>query len=249
MTNFDILDETWAQFGGLLRVLRKGNGFEWQVYGPNNYDIPLMTGTAGNFFDAQREGEKRLYKDLREIFYLLNEVSQKERREGEPEHTELIEQAIRYINAGDKEKAMTFLNQIIQAEIAEHEPDDASMLALARNMLREEEMEEKTQGGGEPAQSGIQRPEKEAEKDTGVIAPPGPHPHLRGTRHGSMTSTSTGGVGTTTSTSTGSGSGAKVKVVEAEKEHSHHWPPGNENEDSCNVAAPKVKKNERKVAV
>jgi hypothetical protein len=164
MNVWDVVDETWTR-NGLLRVVRKGNGYQWQVYGQNNFETPVFTGESGHFFDALKAGEIKLEKDLKQIFLLLNEASQKERREQEPGDAELIEQVIRNINAGEKSVALHILNKIIEKEVREREPNDVKRLALARTLLQAEDLTkeadddiEETQSGGEPAQPAVSAP-------------------------------------------------------------------------------------------
>jgi hypothetical protein len=137
--DYDVIDETWAR-EGLLKVIRNGNGYQWKIYGQHNYERPLFTGTEGTFFDAWAKGETKLYKDLKQIFWILNEASVKERREGEPEDSEMIEQAIRAINAGDKRAALVALNRVITKERKEREPEDVQRLEMARTLLLSEQI-------------------------------------------------------------------------------------------------------------
>lgn len=143
MTDLDTtMDESWSPYG-LLKVVRAGMGYEWQVFGRHNYETPLFSGHCGQFFEAKNIAEERLYKDLRQIFWILNEMSQKERKEGEPQDAEIIEQAIRSLNVGDKKKAIAFLTQIIGKERAEREPEDVAKLEQARALVLAEKGIEK----------------------------------------------------------------------------------------------------------
>jgi hypothetical protein len=137
MTDFNVIDMTWTKYG-LLKVVRSGNGYEWKVFGQHNFDNPILSGKSGNYFDAWKKGEDALYKDLNQIFWILNEMSQKERREGEPADAEIIEQVIREINAGNKNAAILKLNKIIDKENREREPIDVRNLMLARTLLLSE---------------------------------------------------------------------------------------------------------------
>ncbi len=140
MTDYDVIDMTWTH-EGVLKVVRSGNAYEWRIYGQHNYDNPLFVGTSGSFFDAWAVGEAMLNKDLKQIFWLLNEASQKERQEGEPKDAELIEQTIRMLNVGDKKKAVYFLDQVISRERAEREPDDVRRLTQAKAMILAEKVQ------------------------------------------------------------------------------------------------------------
>jgi hypothetical protein len=164
MTDFNVLDETWAPYG-LLKVLRAGNGYEWRVFGQHNYERPLFTGTAGSFFEAQLAGEVKLHKDLKNIFWILNELSQKERREGEPVDSQMIENAIRSLNVGDKARAVGFLDHIIKREKEEGEPGDVRKLEEARMMILAEKGI--TKFPSEPAQAGAPQPEETGEDEQG----------------------------------------------------------------------------------
>ncbi len=155
--DWNLFDETYSKFG-LLKVLREGNGFEWRVFGVNNFERPLFVGKAGQFEEARKQGEDKLYKDLKQIFWILSQMSEKERKEGEPADAELIERAIRAINGGQRSQAIVFLRDIIKREKAEGEPGDARQLELALALLMAEPPD-LGKGHSEPAQPPIERPE------------------------------------------------------------------------------------------
>lgn len=171
MVDWDTVDETCTKFG-LLKVLRDGNGYVWKVFGIDNFERPLFSGRTGQFRDAQKQAEEKLFKDLKQIFWLLSQASEKERREGEPMDAELIEQAIRQINGGDKARAVHFLDQAIRAEGREKEPEDVRRLQQARTMI----LAEKTVEKFEPAarQTELGRKLEEAENQVwpgGTVCP------------------------------------------------------------------------------
>jgi ribosomal protein L37AE/L43A len=160
--DWNLFDETFSKFG-LLKVLRDGNGFEWRVYGVHNFERPLFVGKAGQFEEARKQGEDKLYKDLKQIFWILSQMSEKERKEGEPVDAEIIERAIREINAGRKSQAIVYLREIINREKAEGEPDDVRQLELALALLMSEPPD---LGKSEVPQPPIERPEmKSGETD------------------------------------------------------------------------------------
>ncbi len=144
--DYAVVDETWSKYG-LLKVVRSGNGYEWQVYGGVGQDNPLFKGYAGQFFDARQKAEVVLYKDLKEIFTILAAMSQKERDEQEPGDSELIEEVIRNVNGGRKAAALSKLKEIIEREKAEREPEDVRQLETAYALLAAEPMAKELEKG------------------------------------------------------------------------------------------------------
>jgi len=144
MMEFNLVDERWCR-EGLLKIVRLGNAYEWRVFGVDNFNVPMFTGSAGSFYAAQRAGETRLFKDLKQIFYLLNEASVKERKEGEAGDSELIERVIRCLNAGDKTTALSCLDKIIDVESKEREPGDVRRLQLVRTMILADKPKEESE--------------------------------------------------------------------------------------------------------
>lgn len=135
---YEILDQTYSR-DGVLKVIRSGNGYAWHIFGQHNLEgDPLFSGREGTFFDALHEGENRLHKDLSRIFWILNEASVKERKEGEPKDAELIEHTIRELNAGSAKRAVHYLDAVIEREVAEREPEDVARLQMARSLIMAE---------------------------------------------------------------------------------------------------------------